>query len=159
MIITAPFTLDPAQVPLAQDIMGDLGGDHAQLQLVADGLEPGDVIEQAVFTAKVAKSDADDAATTVQVIILKDGSGSIAALNGSDTHFILTFPITPAQAVTLEALHGYDIRVWITRGGVLYDRTVQNGQFLAQQGWTNRTTVVGGGFTNETGAIFVQEGT
>lgn len=157
MIITAPFTLDPAQAPLAQDITGDIGYDNAELQLVLE-VQPGDVIEQASFTAKVNRTDADGDPTSVQVIIQNDGSGSIEALNDSPTAFVLTFPITPAQAVILETLHGYDIRVWVLRDGVIYDRTVQAGQFLAQRGWTDRTTVVGGGFTNENGAIFTQEG-
>ena len=157
MIITAPFTLDPSQVPLIQDIVGDLGGDNAKLQLVLE-VDDGDVIEQASFTAKVNKSDGDGDATSVQVIILNDGSGTIAPLPNATDAFVLTFPITQGQATILESLHGYDIRVWVLRGGFVYDRTVQNGNFLAQQGWTNRTAMVGGGFTQEMGAIFTQEG-
>jgi len=40
------------------------------------------------------------------------------------------FPLSPAQTAVLATLHGYDIRVWVTRAGATIDHTVQRGQIL-----------------------------
>lgn len=133
MTAVTRLSLDAAAPPLAQDIGGTVANDQVQVQVAVVGFLADDVIVKAVFTAKVAKTDADDAATSVQVI-LASATGWEAL---DDSTYEFTFPLTQAQSVTLETPHGYDIRLWVTRDGTTYIRTVQTGQFLSAIGWTS----------------------
>lgn len=158
MSATSRFNLDAQAAPLPQDISGTIANDTVNVLVAVEGFEVGDVVNQAVFTAKINKTDSPTAPTSVQVILLNDGSGSIAPLGLDGTKYLFTFPISQSQSVTLETLHGYDIRVWVTRAGVLYDRTVQSGNFLSFAGWTSQVTLVGGGLTTESAAVLTTEG-
>ncbi len=157
MNATSRFNLDAFAPPLPQDVSGTVVGDTTLVLLVVEGFLPTDALVQATFTAKLAKTDADGAPGAVQVILLNDGSGGIAPVGTDGTRFLFSFPLTAAQSVTLETVHGYDVRVWLNRGGLTYARTVQTGNFIAPLGWTSRLHPVSGGLTNETGAILVQE--
>jgi homoserine acetyltransferase len=127
------LSLDAAAPPLAQDIGGTVVNDQVQVLVDVTDFQAGDVVVEAAFTAKVAKTDADSAPTTVQVIV-----STATALDDSTYRF--TFPLTQAQSISLETTHGYDVRVWVTRGGLTYARTVQQGTFLSYLGWTSRSS-------------------
>lgn len=148
------LSLDAAAPPLVQDIGGTVANDQVLVLVAVTDFEAFDAIVQAVFTAKVAKTDADDAATTVQVI-LADSSGWSAL---DDSTYRFTFPLTQPQTVILDTLHGYDVRLWVTRDGITYARTVQSGNFLSQVGWTSRFVSGVPGLTTESAAVLTCEG-
>jgi hypothetical protein len=135
MPTVAVFDVDASVGPLAQDLMGIPIADTPEILVNVRGFLGGDAIAQASFTAKVNATDADNAPTTVQVVWIPEdgnvpGGPQVTPLGSAGAAYQFAFPLSAAQTAILATLHGYDIRVWVTRSGVTIDHTVQRGQIL-----------------------------
>lgn len=138
MAALARFSLDGAAPPLVQNIAGIVANDLASIVLIVTGFAPTDVIEQASFTAKLAKTDSDTAPTTVQVIFAPEAPEGPTVVQLDANSYVITFPLAMADTQKLLTVHGYDVRIW-ARGAdnILRYRTVQNGTVVASLGWTS----------------------
>jgi hypothetical protein len=141
MPATTRFSLDGGYVPLSQEIGGFVAGDRAEAGILITGFDPAtDVLDQIIFTAKVNPADADNAPTTVQKVLVpgNPANGTITSYDGGGT-ILAAFDLLPADTLVLLSLHSYDVRVWVTRSGSTYNRTVQIGRTVAIQGITTQT--------------------
>lgn len=161
---TALFDLDAGAAPYTRNYALYAVNDIPDIDLTLAGLLPGDVIQQVSFTAKVNASDADNAATTVQKIWQPPNGTTgpqVVAVDPAASVYAISIPLTQADSVILStpsAGHGYDIRLWVLRGGVTYARTIQRGLIVTYIGWTSLSAPVGGGLSDEDGTILVDEG-
>lgn len=157
---TAQFDVDAGAPPYTRNYALLAENDIAEVLLTVAGFEAGDVIQQVSFTAKVSPSDADGAPTTVQHIWQPPNGTTgpqVTALDTAGTVYQILIPLSAADTLILATLHSYDIRLWVLRGVTLV-RTILSGQIITYLGNTSIAGLVGGGFTQEDGGVFVQEG-
>lgn len=130
MLISCHFSLDNVIPPQNCALSGMVAGDRANVVAVCADFDPDDEITQAAFTAKVAATDADNAPTTVQLILASgDGVVDVDALR---TIREITFELSPTVTEGLTIAHVYDIRLWVERAGQSYDRLIQRGSITVQ---------------------------
>lgn len=130
MLATFGFSLDSTVPPQNCALSGMVAGDRATVVALGPGFDAADVITQAAFTAKVLATDADNASSTIQKILVNgDGTANIDALG---TIRSITFELTPTDTAALVISRVYDIRLWVTRSGQTYDRLVQRGAISVQ---------------------------
>jgi hypothetical protein len=159
--VTAQFDSDVSAAPYSRDFALQAINDDPAVTLTVAGFLPGDVIQQVSFTAKVNPTDADNAPTSVQHIWQPPNGTTgpqVTPADSSAAVYGISIPLTQADSVILATLHGYDVRVWILRGGVSIARTILRGNIITYLGNTSLSAPVGGGFTDEDGTLLVDEG-
>jgi hypothetical protein len=158
---TAQFDVDAGSPPYSRDYALWPVNDTPALELVVAGFLAGDVIQQVTFTAKINATDADNAPTTVQHTWQPPNGTTgpqVTPTNAGAASMAIMIPLTQADSVVLETLHGYDLRIWVLRGGVTIARTVQRGNVITYLGMTGLSAPVGGGLSDEDATILVDEG-
>jgi hypothetical protein len=158
---TAQFDVDAGSPPYSRDYALYPVNDTPAVALTVAGILPGDVVQQVSFTAKINPTDADNAPTTVQHIWQPPNGTTgpqVTPTNVGGASLAILIPLTQADSVVLETLHGYDVRLWVLRGGVSIVRTVQSGKVITYVGMTGLSAPVGGGISDEDATILVEEG-
>lgn len=158
---TGQFDTDASAAPYSRDYALQAINDDPTLQFTVVGFLPGDTFQQVAFTAKVSPTDADNAPTTVQHIWQPPNGTTgpqVTPLDAAAATYQLLIPLSQADSVILATLHGYDLVIWLLRGGLTYRRTVLRGNIITYLGNTSLTAPVGGGFANEDGTLYVDEG-
>lgn len=144
MTATARFSLDGGFVPLSTEIGGLIAGDRANVEMLITGFDTAtDALDQCVLTAKVNLTDADDAPTSLQWVLIPGNpvNGNIVEYEGGAT-VLAQFGLVPTDTTALLQLRFYSVRVWVTRSGTTYDRTVQTGKIRSVLGATSTTGFV-----------------
>lgn len=136
MLVTTRFSLDAVTIAQNAILSGITSGDRARVVTVVRDLAEGDVLNQAVFTAKVSLADADTDPNTIQKV-LPSPDGTIEDVYSDGTTYRLTFELEPSDTVKLLTQRYYDVRIWIDRDGQEFPRTVQRGTIAAKLGVTS----------------------
>src|SRR5690349_13360829 len=113
----ARFNFDIATPPEYRPLTTARAGEWNRFFEPLVGLQPGDVVNQAVATFKQNLSDLDTDPEAVQLVIkpvvTNDGVIVVDALEA--TARWLQFDLTPAQSTKLLLCTYYDVQVWVTR--------------------------------------------
>lgn len=154
-----PWNPDSGLPPVQRALFGLVANDTAWVYVVLTDIPSGAGIVQASFTAKLEKTDPDDAPTTVQKVYRSDdpvgGFNPYVQEVGSDgTSFLIAFPLDVADTEELLTEHGYGVRVWVrdAETGVVVQRTVLTGVIQSSSGWTDLDT------TDDDGAVVIRLG-
>jgi len=103
MTATARFSLDGGFVPLSTEIGGLIAGDRANVEMLITGFDPStDALDQCVLTAKVNLTDADDAPTSLQWVLIPGNpvNGNIVEYDNGAT-ILAQFGLVPTDTTAL----------------------------------------------------------